>query len=71
MPLSPYQSLTITMDVEDLIEEECFKNAAPLPEPLTLEMEFPGLGAGVNGSVYYSSVFPPPTPHPNAGQDGS
>ena len=57
MPLSPYQSLTITKDVEDLIEEECFKDVSPPPEPLTLEMEFPGLGAGVNVSVH-SSVPP-------------
>ena len=47
MPLSSYQSLTITKDVEDLIEEECFQNISPPPEPLTPEMEFPGLGVGV------------------------
>ena len=68
MPLSPYQSLTITKDVEDLIEEECFKDVSPPPEPLTPEMEFPGLGAGVNGSVFHSSV---PPRAPNAGQYGS
>ena len=45
--LSSYQSLTITKDVEDLIEEECFKDVSPPPEPLTPEMEFPGLGVGV------------------------
>ena len=39
IPLSPYQSLTITREVEELIEEECFKDVALLPEPLTLEME--------------------------------
>ena len=61
MPLSPYQSLTITKDVEDLIEEECFKNVSPPPKPLTLEMEFPGLGAGVKCSALHSSV-PPPLP---------
>ena len=34
MPLSPYQSLTITREVEELIEEECFKDIALLPESL-------------------------------------
>ena len=33
MPLFPYQSLTITKDKEELIEEECFKDGSPLPEP--------------------------------------
>ena len=37
-------TLTITREVEELIEEECFKEIALLPEPLTLEMEIPGLG---------------------------
>ena len=60
MPLSPYQSLTITKDVEELIEEECFKEISPPPEPLTPEMEFPGLGVGVNGSVHYTAVPPMP-----------
>ena len=44
MPLAPYQPLTITREVEELIEEECFKEISLLPEPLTLEMEIPGLG---------------------------
>ena len=44
MPLSPYQSLIITREVEELIEEECFKEISLLPEPLTLETEIPGLG---------------------------
>ena len=64
MPLFPYQSLTIPKDVEELIEEECFKEVSPPPEPLTPEMEFPGLGAGVNGSVFHSSVPLPVPPMP-------
>ena len=61
MPLSLYQSVIIIKDVEDLIEGECFKDISPPPEPLTPEMEFPGLGVGVNGGIYYSSVpFPSP-----------
>ena len=32
MPLSLYQSLTIYREVEELIEEECFKEIALLPE---------------------------------------
>ena len=64
MPLFPYQSLTIPKYVEELIEEECFKDISPLPEPLTPEMEFPGLGAGVKCSALHSSVPPllPPMP---------
>ena len=58
MPLFPYQSLTITKDVEELIEEECFKDVSPPPEPLIPEMEIPGLGAGVKRSVLHSSVPP-------------
>ena len=69
MPLSPYQSLTITREVEELIEEECFKEISPVHEPLILETEIPGLGTGVNVSVFLGTM-PPPTP-PNAGQDGS
>ena len=46
MPLFPYQSLTLTKDIEALIEEECFKDVSPPPEPLIPEMEIPGLGAG-------------------------
>ena len=37
MPLSPYQSLTISREVEELIEEECFKNINLLSEPLNFE----------------------------------
>ena len=59
MPLFLYQSLTLTREVEELIEEECFKDVSPTPEPLIPEMEIPGLGAGVNTSVLHSS--PPPT----------
>ena len=69
MPLSPYQSLTITRETEELIEEECFKDVSPKPEPSIPELEIPGLGTGVNVSVLHS-IIPPPTP-PNAGHDGS
>ena len=62
MPLFPYQSLTITKEVEELIEEECFKDVSPPPEPLIPEMEIPGLGAGVETSVFHSVVPPPPCP---------
>ena len=55
MPLFPYQSLTIPKDVEELIEEECFKEVSPPPEPVTPEMEFQGLGVGVNCSTFHSS----------------
>ena len=41
MPLALYQSLTITREVEELIEEECFKEILPVPEPLILENEIP------------------------------
>ena len=33
MPLFPYQSLSITKDVEELIEEKCFKDVSPPLEP--------------------------------------
>ena len=36
IPFSPYQSLTITKEVEELIEEECFKDVTLLSELLTL-----------------------------------
>ena len=62
MPLFPYQSLTITREVEELIEEECFKDVSPTPEPLIPELEIPGLGAGVNTSVLHSVIPPPPPP---------
>ena len=62
MPLFPYQSLTLTGEVEELIEEECFKDVSPTPEPLIPEMEIPGLGAGVNNSVLNSVIPPPPCP---------
>ena len=61
MSLFPYQSLTIPKDVEELIEEECFKEVSPPPKPVTPEMEFPGLGVGANCSTFPSSV--PSTPH--------
>ena len=67
MPLFPYQSLTIPKDVEELIEEECFKDVSPPPEPLTPEMEFPGLGAGVKRGALHSSVPPPPRPQCRVG----
>ena len=66
MPLSPYQLLTITREVEELIKEECFKEISPVPEPLILEMEIPGLGTGVNISVFLGTM-PPPTPQCRAG----
>ena len=59
MPLSPYQSLTITKEVEKLIEEECFRYITLLSEPLTLENEIPGLGIGVNLSISLGIVPPP------------
>ena len=62
MPLSLYQSLTITREVEDLIEKECFKDIALLPEPLTLETEISGLGTGVNISVSLG-IMPPHPPN--------
>ena len=62
MPLFPYQSLTIPKDVEELIEEECFKEISPPPEPLTPEMKFPGLGVESKCRVLHSSVPPPPPP---------
>ena len=65
MPLFPYQLLTITKDVEELIEEECFKDVSPPPKPLIPEMEILGLGAGVIHSALHSSVPPPSAP--NAG----
>ena len=46
MPLSPNQSLTITREVEELIEKECFKDVTLLSEPLTLEKEIPGSSIG-------------------------
>ena len=61
MPLSPYQSLIITREVEELIEEECFKEISLVPEPLNLETEIPGLGTGANFSVLLGTM-PPPTP---------
>ena len=59
MPLFPYQSLTITKDLEELIEEECSKDVSSPPEPLIPEMEIPGLGAGVETSVLHSVVLFP------------
>ena len=67
MPLFHYQSLTITREVEELIEEECFKDGSPTPEPLIPEMEIPGLGAGVNTSVLNSVIPPPPVPQCRVG----
>ena len=61
MPLSPYQSLIIPREVEELIKEECFKGISLVPEPLTLETEIPGLGTGANFSIFLGTM-PPPTP---------
>ena len=61
MPLFPYQSLTLTREVEELIEEECFKDVSPPPEPLIPDMEVPGLGAGIHTSVLHSAI--PPSVH--------
>ena len=66
MPLSPYRLLTITREVEELIEEECFKDVSPIPEPLIPETEIPGSGTGVNNSVLHGTI-PPPTPQCWAG----
>ena len=60
MPLFPYQSLTIPKDVEEMIEEECFKEVSPPPEPVTPEMEFQGLGVGVNFSTVHSASLASP-----------
>ena len=65
MPLFPYQSLTIPKDVEELIEEECFKDVSPPPKPLSPEMEFPGFGSW--SKMQCSSQFCIPPPLPNAG----
>ena len=62
MPLSPYQSLTITREVEELIEEEYFKDVTLLSEPLTLEKEIPGSNIGVNLIISVGTMPPPPTP---------
>ena len=67
MPLFPYQQLTITKEVEELIEEECFKDVSPPPEPLIPEMEIPGLGAGVETSVFRNFIPPPPAPQCRVG----
>ena len=66
MPLSPYQLLTITREVEELIEKECFKDVSPIPEPLIPETEIPGSGTGVNVSGLHGTI-PPPTPPMLAG----
>ena len=62
MPLFPYQSLTIPKDVEELIEEECFKEVSPPPEPVTPEMEFPGLGFGSGSKMQCFPQFCTPPP---------
>ena len=65
MPLFPYHSLTITREVEELIEEECFKDVSPIPEPIIPEMEIPGLG--IWSKCQCSTYYIPPPPPPNAG----
>ena len=69
MPLFPYQSLTIPKDVEEMIEEECFKEVSPPPEPVTPEMEFQGLGVGVNLSMVHSASLASPLLASRAGID--
>ena len=60
MPFSQYQSLTITKEVEKLIEEECFKDVTLLSEPLTVEKEIVGSNIGENISVSVCTMSPPP-----------
>ena len=67
MPLSPFQSLIITREVEELIEEECIKDITLLSEPLTLEKEIPESCIGVNLRVSMGTMPPPP----HAGQNES
>ena len=69
MPLFPYQSLTIPKDVEEMIEEECFKEVSPPPKPVTPEMEFQGLGVGVNFSTIHSASLASPLLGSRAGID--
>ena len=69
MPLFPYQSLTIPKDVEEMIEEECFKEVSPPPEPVTPEMEFQGLGVGGNFSTAHSASLASPLLASRAGID--
>ena len=64
MTLFPYQSLSITKDVEELIEEDGFKDVSPPFEPLIPGMEIPGLSAEV-GVLH--SVEPSPFPQCRVG----
>ena len=56
-----------TKDVQELIEEECFKDMSPPPELLIPEIEILGLGAGVKHGVFHSSVPHPPCPQCRVG----
>ena len=56
----------LTREVEELIEEECFKSVTLLSNPLTLDKEIVGLNICENISV---SLFPTSPPPPYASQD--
>ena len=56
MPLSPYQSLIIPKEVEELIKEEYIKGIFLVPEPLTLETKILGLGTGANFSIFLDTM---------------
>ena len=59
MPLFPYQSLKIPKDVEDLIEEECFKEGL-LHSNLSLQKwNFP-VRELVQNAVFSTVLSPPP-----------
>ena len=68
MQLFSYKSLTLTKEVEELIEEECIKSVTILCEPLFLEKEIVGLNSLDNISVYSCTM---PSPLSLVRQDGS
>ena len=55
-------SCALVVLISKLLEEECVKDISPPLEPLTPEMEIPGLSAGVGASGLHSIVHPPPSP---------
>ena len=68
MPLFPYQSLKIPKDVEDLIEEECFKEGL-LHSNLSLQKwNFP-VRELVQNAVFSTVLSPPPLMSGRAGVD--